>query len=64
MQDGWSWLFPRDFCEFIANMWHNPNVIGSINDIDICLIAKISKPEFVNQFKPIKLCNVCYKVLY
>jgi hypothetical protein len=34
-----------------------------VNQTDICLIPKVPQPEFVNQFRPISLCNTIYKVV-
>lgn len=37
--------------------------LNSINDIDLVLIPKINNPELVSHYKPIGLCNFCYKVI-
>jgi hypothetical protein len=34
-----------------------------VNQTDICLIPKTTNPEFINQFRPISLCNTIYKVV-
>lgn len=34
-----------------------------VNQTDICLIPKVRQPEFVNQFRPISLCDTIYKVV-
>ncbi|MCH87793.1 ribonuclease H, partial [Trifolium medium] len=53
----------QSLCSFISQMWNSPSIIASINQTDICLIPKLDKPEFVNQFRPISLCNVSYKII-
>lgn len=50
-------------CDFAKHVWLHPEDIGLVNKIDICLIPKVSKPEFVNQFRPISLCIVIYKTM-
>jgi hypothetical protein len=42
---------------FVKQVWQNPHAIEEVNHIDICLIPKINQPEYVNQFRPISLCN-------
>jgi hypothetical protein len=34
-----------------------------INETAIVLIPKVDEPEMISQFRPIRLCNVIYKVL-
>lgn len=34
-----------------------------VNDIMVTLVPKVSNPTTVVQFRPISLCNVCYKVI-
>lgn len=41
----------------------NPDAIREVNEIDICLILKVNKLEFINQIMHISLCNVTYKLL-
>jgi hypothetical protein len=43
-------VIEHSLCSFIYQMWNHPHNIASINQTDICLIPKIDKPEFVNQF--------------
>jgi hypothetical protein len=42
--------------------YHTSHIV-SVNQTDICLIPKVPQPEFVNQFRPISLCNTIYKVV-
>lgn len=56
-----SEMISHDFYIFSLSMWRNPEDIGLINTTNICLNPKVPKPGFVNQFRPISLCNVSYK---
>lgn len=47
----------------ILYLTHNPKEILNVNTTDICLIPKVDRPEFANEFRPISLCNVSDKVL-
>lgn len=59
-----NWELIRSDCyRFVKGVWSNPNLVARINATDICLIPKVSKPEFITQFRPISLCNVSYKVI-
>jgi ribonuclease HI len=48
---------------FVDTIWKDPSSIGEVNQTDICLIPKISHPEYVKQFRPISLCNTNYKIV-
>lgn len=37
--------------------------IGEANQTNLCLIPKITNPQYVHQFRLIALCNTIYKVL-
>ncbi|PNX73217.1 ribonuclease H [Trifolium pratense] len=59
-----SWEVVKEkVCDFVKEVWRNPSAISTVNQTDICLIPKISQPEYVNQFRPISLCNSIYKVV-
>jgi hypothetical protein len=49
--------------DFVKQVWVNPNILGEVNYTNICLIPKTTHPEFVNQFRPISLCNTLYKIV-
>lgn len=40
-----------------------PNPIASVSLKNICLFLMVDKAEFVEQFRPISLCNSLYKVV-
>jgi len=49
--------------DFAKQIWTLPSGIEEMNQIDICLIVKVSKHEFVYQCQPISICKVNYKIL-
>ena len=61
-QQSWE-VVGRNICEFVREVWREPSKLGMVNKTDICLIPKINQPEFVNQFRPISLCNTIYKIV-
>lgn len=48
---------------FIEVVWSNHSLILQVNNTLLVLILKIDHPEFINQFRPIALCNVIYKYI-
>lgn len=61
-QHTWG-IVGQHVCEFVKRVWEEPSLISTVNYTDICLIPKVEKPEFVDQFRPISLCNSLYKVV-
>ncbi|GAU45807.1 hypothetical protein TSUD_87100 [Trifolium subterraneum] len=61
-QQAWN-IVGEGVVDFVKLAWQNPMMLENINCTDICLIPKVAQPEFVNQFRPISLCNRLYKVV-
>lgn len=38
-------------CDFVREVWSNPNMISEVNQNDICLIPKGQYLEFISQFR-------------
>lgn len=55
------WLGCRS--DFVRKLLNDPLEIGNMNYTDICLIPKVDKPEYVDQFRHISLWNNMYKVV-
>lgn len=46
----------------VSQFFRSKKLPEGIKSALICLIAKVGKPEFIHQFRPLSLCNVIYKV--
>lgn len=49
--------------DFTNSVWSNPELLHEVNSMLLVLIPKVDHPEFINQFRPIALCNVIYKCI-
>ena len=50
----------ENICQFVREVFSG-RALSNINKAILCLILKREKPKFINQFRPISLCNVMYK---
>lgn len=53
----------KDITSTVSDFFNNARMDEGWNDTLIALILKVKWPEKVNQFQPISLCNVCYKII-
>ncbi|MCH83160.1 hypothetical protein A2U01_0003975, partial [Trifolium medium] len=61
-QQAWN-VVGLSIIDFVRAVWNNPEELNLVNFTNICLIPKVARPEFVNQFRPISLCNTIYKIV-
>jgi hypothetical protein len=69
--DGWTIEFfihffdlvGRDLLDMAEEARLNGNISGGLNMTFIALIPKVNKPQIFGDFRPISLCNLCYKII-
>lgn len=61
-QEYWSFV-KQDIFNYFHAFFHSGSMLRSLNQTYITLIPKSLPIEEVNQFKPISLCNVTYKII-
>ncbi|CAA7031857.1 unnamed protein product [Microthlaspi erraticum] len=69
--DGMTSLFYQKFWEIVAedvicmvkDFFSTGSLDLSLNKTSICLIPKTERPREMTEFRPISLCNVCYKII-
>ncbi|XP_060963263.1 uncharacterized protein LOC115705899 isoform X2 [Cannabis sativa] len=69
--DGMSVLFFKhywesvgeDFCDAVADFFVKGRMHKGVNSTNVVLIPKVQNSKRPNQFRPISLCNVMYKVI-
>lgn len=57
------WSIVGPLCSLIKQCFQERTIPKDMNRTHICLIPKIDNPETINQFRPMGLCNVSYKVI-
>ena len=53
----------NDIFNTVHAFFHSSSLLKSLNHTLIILVPKTPFPENVNQFRPISLCNVIYKIM-
>ena len=69
--DGMTALFYQQFWDIVKHdltlmvnkFLFEGHIANGLNDTNICLIPKTTKPNEMAQFRPISLCNVSYKIV-
>jgi hypothetical protein len=61
-QQNWA-IMGLEVCQGILQILNTGIMPDSLNMTHIALIPKIKTPESVNEFHPISLCNVLYKLV-
>ena len=71
-RDGMTSHFYQKFCDIVKEdltrmvnqFLFEGTMAQGLNDTNICLILKTTKPNEMTKFRPISLCNVNYKIIY
>jgi hypothetical protein len=61
-QKFWDTLGPS-MTRFIKGIFQSRKIPSDLNSTLVCLIPKVAKPESMNQFRPIGLCNTLFKTI-
>ncbi len=48
---------------YLEKIFQKRTIPQKLNETLVCLIPKVGKPELVQQFRPIGLCNTIYKAI-
>ena len=60
--DHWE-VVGKDVTRMIKAFWHSGKFLKKFNHTNLALIPKVACPKSLKQYRPIALCNVCYKIL-
>lgn len=47
----------------VRSFFHSGHILKELNRTYITLIPKVQNPDSVNQYKPVSLCNISYKII-
>ena len=61
-QDCWA-VVGESVTKFVLHFFETGQLPPKTNDALLVLIAKVSKPERMSQFRPISLCDVLFKII-
>lgn len=61
-QKFWN-LIGKDVTRMVRGFFETGEIDKGINQTNICLIPKTSRPVSMSEFRPISLCNVSYKII-
>lgn len=56
-------IIHKSLFSFVNHCFNNWEFPRELNKCYITLIPKVENPETINQFRPITLCNVSYKIV-
>jgi hypothetical protein len=56
-------LVGDDLLEVVEDSRKRGEVISSLNSTFLALIPKVNKPSTFGDYRPIALCNLCYKLI-
>lgn len=62
MQKQWH-VIGEEIGQAAKNFLDGGYMLREMNQTFIALIPKVDRPEHVNQFRPISLCNTSYKLI-
>lgn len=61
-QKNWNIIKEQVHC-LVENFFQTGSLPMGLNDTNLVIIPKVQTPERVTQFRPIRLCNVAYKIV-
>ena len=61
-QECWE-LVGTSVCNMVKDFFDNNTSLKLISHTNIAIISKVENPEIVNNYRPISLCNVSYKII-
>ena len=56
-------IFKDDLTRMVNQFLFEGTMAHGLNDTNICLIPKMTKPNEMTKFRPISQCNVSYKII-